>query len=288
MTALVILLLIGLWILAPSWGPGTHIQFARWLMERDADQLPSEARRLIEAHPSHFLYGNIAADIIHIKKYGGLKNHCHNWNIRERLAEHADTDEEQAFVLGYLCHLAADVVAHNHFVPYQVVHGLPPRLLGHVYWEARADGRVADRHWEVIDGLRLDRSLHEDDEMIIRAVPKRAFSHTTNKLIFNNILLARSRRSWRSIMDQMKARNPRGTLHREYLRRCYEACRRHLIATFHEDALAELRQYDPNGHEALAGSQRLRRELIEEHGNRAEAAEASRHVAERLYGIHLP
>jgi hypothetical protein len=242
-------------------------------------------RRLIQAHAPHFLYGNIAADIINFKKYGGLKEHCHNWNMKERLGEHADTDQEQAFLLGYLCHLAADVVAHNHFVPYQLVHGLPPRLLGHVYWEARADGRVPEAHWETIDELRLDRSLHENDRLVAGAVPKRMLSLTTNKAIFNNVLLARSRRSWRGIMDQMKTLSPRGHLDREFLAACVEACWRNMHAVFRDETLGELRDRDPNGHAALAGSLRVRRELIEEHGSRSAAAEASRVEAERRYGF---
>lgn len=258
------------------------------MLEQDGDRIPEEARQLITAHEHDFLYGNIAADIINLKNYGGLKNHCHNWNIRERLQEHADGDQDQAFILGYLCHLAADVVAHNHFVPYQVVHGLPPRLLGHVYWEARADGRVPDPHWETIDGMRTDKSLHEHDELIIQAVPKRAFSHTTNKLIFNNILLARSRRSWRAIMDQMKTLNPRGHLDRDFLGACYDACREHIIGIFHDDTLAALRERDPNGHETLSESQRLRRQLIGEHGTRIAAVEASRDEAEKRYGLPPP
>ncbi len=283
--SLATLIVVTLWILAPRWGPGTHILFARRLLDEDRDEIPAEARQRITAHESHFLYGNIAADIINFKNYGDLKDHCHNWNMRERLQEIADTEAEQAFILGYLCHLAADVVAHNHFVPYQLVHGLPPRLLGHIYWEARADGRVPEAHWETIDSLRLDRSLHENDRLIVEAVPKRAFSLKTNKLIFNNVLLARSRRSWRAIMDQMVTRTPRGTLHRDYLTLCYETCRAHMLATFHEDSLAGLRTFDPNGHAALSESLRLRRELIGAHGSRAAAADASRDEAERRYGL---
>lgn len=205
--------------------------------------------------------------------------------MKERLGAHADTDAEMAFILGYLCHLAADVVAHNHFVPYQLVHGLPPRLLGHVYWEARADGRVPEAHWETIDLLRLDRSLHENDRLVAGAVPKRALSLTANKAIFNNVLLARSRRSWRGIMDQMKTLSPRGHLDREFLSACVEACWRNMHAIIREDTLEELRALDPNGHAALAGSLRVRRELIEEHGSRSAAAEASREEAARRYGL---
>jgi hypothetical protein len=290
LTALFVLVIIAAFaLLVPRWGPGTHILLASRMLDADAEraplEVPSELRRLITAYAPHFLYGNIAADIINFKKYGGLKDHCHNWNMKERLGEHADTDAEQAFVLGYLCHLAADVVAHNHFVPYQLVHGLPPRLLGHLYWEARADGRVPEAHWETIDGMRLDRSLHENDRLIAGAVPRRALSLTANKAIFNNVLLARSRRSWRGIMDQMKTLSPRGHLDRDFMATCIEACFRNMHAVFRDDTLAELRELDPNGHAALTECIGMRRHLLEEHGNRSAAADASRGVAEKRFGF---
>ncbi|MHC4936432.1 MAG: zinc dependent phospholipase C family protein [Planctomycetota bacterium] len=271
-----------------DWGPGTHITFARGLLTEDLDRIPRDVARLITAHEDHFLYGNIAADIISYKNYGGMKNHCHNWNIRERLMEHTDTDTEMAFVYGYLCHLAADVVAHQHFVPFHIVHGLPPRLMGHLYWEARADGGIGTALWERIDALRLDRALHESDRLILEAVPRRAFSHRTNKLIFNHVLLARSRRSWRAIIDQATARRPAGALREDFLAACHARCRENLIAVFREDTLAPLRERDPNGHEELAACQRLRRDLLAEYGTRARAMEASRHAAERAYGLGPP
>ncbi len=285
--ALVILVALAVLCLGSraGWGPGTHITFARRLLDRDLESIPAEPRRLITAHEPHFLYGNIAADIISYKNYGGMKNHCHNWNIRERLLEFADTDAELAFVYGYMCHLAADVVAHQHFVPYHIVYGLPPRLFGHLYWEALADGGVAEEQWDRIDGMRLDRSIHENDRLILEAVPKRAFSHTTNKLIFNHVLLARSRRSWRSIIDQMSSRRPRGVLKAEFIAQCHAQVHTNLLAVFDEAALAPLRTRDPNGHETLAASQRLRRDLIAEAGSRSKGAEAARHAAERVFGF---
>jgi hypothetical protein len=126
------------------------------------------------AHPLPFLYGNIAADIINFKSYGGVKNHCHNWNIQERLESLAQSDGARAFILGYLCHLAADIVAHNHFVPYHVVYNFPPRLLGHAYWEAMADSKVRDVEWHQIDRLKRAKSIHAFDRLVHRAVRWRA------------------------------------------------------------------------------------------------------------------
>jgi hypothetical protein len=56
-----------------------------------------------------------AADIINFKAYGGAYSHCHRWTIIDEMREIARTPREEAFVFGYLSHLAADTIAHNHF-----------------------------------------------------------------------------------------------------------------------------------------------------------------------------
>src|SRR5262245_37826704 len=94
-----------------GWGPGIHIQLTRKVLSQIRASLhQTPEHKLVLDHPDAFFYGNIAADLINFKNYGGMKNHCHNWNIQERLSLLAETSLERAFVLGYLCHLAADVV----------------------------------------------------------------------------------------------------------------------------------------------------------------------------------
>ena len=87
---------------------------------RRRELLPTDARRLLDEHKDAYVYGNLAADIINMKGYGGHKNHCHRWTIIEAMRAGAESPAEQAFVLGYLSHLAADTIAHNHFVPYHL------------------------------------------------------------------------------------------------------------------------------------------------------------------------
>ncbi|MFQ5654888.1 MAG: zinc dependent phospholipase C family protein [Planctomycetota bacterium] len=268
-----------------SWGPGTHIYLSSLLLKRMERRLPREQARLIEEHRDNFLYGCIAADIINFKSYGGLKNNCHNWTIKERIEELSSSEHERAFLCGYLCHLAADVIAHNHFVPFQLVYGLPPKILGHTYWEARADGQVAEEYWRIIDGLRSHPTLRSNDQIIHRAVPRKALSIGSNKWIFNNILLARSKTSWRGIMDQMRARKPRGELHKRFLTECHKAALENMYRVFKEEGLERLRELDPNGRASLYEARRLRRELIERYGTRIAGAEAARGLAKRKYRL---
>ena len=68
----------------PQWGPGTHISLATRLVTERRDEIPRDKLALLDRYPNDFLYGNIAADIITMKKFGGIDNHCHNWNIHQR------------------------------------------------------------------------------------------------------------------------------------------------------------------------------------------------------------
>jgi hypothetical protein len=267
-----------------SWGPGIHIQLTRRALDqirRRRDQ--NEDHRIVLAHPDAFLYGNIAADLINFKKYGGMKNHCHNWSIRERLQELARTDLERAFILGYVCHLAADVIAHNHFIPYHRVRGIPPLILGHAYWEALADATVSDEDWDIVAALRRNKALHRNDHLIWEAVRWRALGSRSNKWIFNNILLLNLRRSWRDLIRLALRRRGNHSLDTEFFRHCWNRCLRNMLDIFDGDRLAVLKLRDPTGRVALRGARLLRRDLILKHGNIQEARAASRRLARVAY-----
>ncbi len=267
-----------------SWGPGLHTQLTRRVLEMvRCLREPSPSHRLVLAHPQSFLYGNIAADLVNFKNYGGMKNHCHNWNIQERLETRARTDRERAFILGYLCHLAADVTAHNHFVPYHLVHGVPPIILGHTYWEALADAGVTDEEWEIVAGLRSDRSLHQDEKLIWRTVRWRALGARSNKWIFNNILLVSLRQPWREMVRRADARQGRYPIDREFLDHCRTGCIHNMMAVFDPARLSALKLRDPTGREALRGARRMRRELIAQFGSAVGAREPSRKQARLAY-----
>jgi len=275
-----------LWLAARglAWGPGVHIQLTQRVLDqlgRRRDLGPDQEIAL--DHQDAFYYGNIAADVVNLKAYGGMKNHCHNWNIHGRLESLAGTDAERAFILGYLCHLAADVIAHNHFIPYHYVRGLPPRLLGHAYWEALADAEVADADWEIVADLRYDRSLHENDRLIWRAVRWRALGSRPNKWIFNNILLLNLRRSWRNLIRLARAHRGRFPIDSEFLRHCRAGSLHNMLSVFDEEKLALLKLRDPTGRGALRGARRLRRELILKHGRDERTWATSRRLAREAY-----
>ena len=101
---------------AHAWTPGTHVYLGESLLA-NLHLLPAATAELLRAFPFDFLYGNIAADSSIAKKYAPVGRHCHYWHVGQEIHDEARTDSLRAFGLGYLCHLAADTVAHNYFVP---------------------------------------------------------------------------------------------------------------------------------------------------------------------------
>lgn len=282
------LIIIGMVVLVAGacWGPGTHIELTEELLRRFRRRKTlSTSQALVLEYPEPFLYGNIAADIVNFKAYGGAKNHCHNWNIQERLETRAESPAARAFILGYLCHLAADVIAHNHFVPFHLVHNFPPRWLAHAYWEALADGLVKDEKWHAIDGLKRRKSLREFDHLVHRAVERRALGLRPNRWIFNNVLLLSCRRSWRELVRSVEAKARVNPLDPGLYRRARGESFRNMLSVFQPQRLALLKTRDPTGRTALQGARRLRREILRDFGRGDRAREVSRDLARKAFGI---
>ncbi len=266
-----------------NWGPGTHVQMATRLLEQAPSRLPAAGASTIIEYPRHFIYGNIAADVINFKNYGGLRNHCHNWNMEERLSRHATSKQQEAFILGYLCHLAADTVAHENFVPYHLLAAAPPPILGHTYWEARADSAVLEEEWLILDELRRDRSLRREDLLIQAAVPARALSMGTNRWIFDHVLLARSRKSWRIVISKMRRRKPFGQIDAKEHRACIELSMKRMRWVFSDRHQRALRQFDPTGAKSLKTARELKRQLIRENPVRGRAQQRCQRQALRRF-----
>lgn len=173
--------------LAYAWGPGTHLEIAMTVLENALWVTPA-VRKLIQAFPDEYIYGNVSPDITVGKKYAGAIYHCHNWSIGKLILEEAKTDADRAAAWGYLTHLTADVVAHNYFVPYQIIHSYPKRRFGHIYWEMRMDLHVEDRFWN--ETRRIVKHKYTSfDYLLERVLKKTLFSFRTNKNLFNSIVV---------------------------------------------------------------------------------------------------
>ncbi|MGH7664524.1 MAG: zinc dependent phospholipase C family protein [Gemmatimonadaceae bacterium] len=184
---------------AHAWTPGTHVFLGEAVMQSLA-LLPGPIADLLRAFPYDFLYGSIAADTSIAKKYAPAGRHCHSWTVGLEIHERARSDSLRAFGLGYLSHLAADVVAHNYFVPRQLAVTSTTVALGHSYWESRFETHlgegVARRARELI---MLDHT--NSDAHLDRILSPTIFSTQTNRRIFRGMVYVTDTESWQRIFQ---------------------------------------------------------------------------------------
>jgi len=202
MLVYLILIIIGIVCLptdALAWGPGTHLETATTLLKYTGTFAPVVAA-LITKYRNEFIYGMVSADILVGKKYAGYLNHCHNWRIGWRVLEACKNDRERASAYGYLAHLAADIVAHNYYIPYMMIKSFGTRLKHHTYWELRFDMHVKSATWDrVREVVRGDYDSFDNllEETLLRPL----FSFKMNKRIFSTILLVQNLKQLRKTVE---------------------------------------------------------------------------------------
>jgi len=131
---------------------------------------------LIKRFKWDFLYGNLMADSVIGKKHLPHEHHPHNWELARGLLSDARLDWQRAFCLGYLCHLAADTVAHG---PYTSGHG----NLKHTFAELRADSFIKHSYWQ--DAMNISREVQKrNDEFLAARLKTVVLSHRTNTNVF--------------------------------------------------------------------------------------------------------
>ena len=208
MAALAIALLILVLLPDPAyaWGPGTHAYLGSQLLEQ-LHLLPQAVRAILAAYPYDFLYGSLAADISLAKKYVPEGRHCHHWHVGEEILAAADTDRLRAVGLGYLAHLAADTIAHNYFVPRQLLLTSSSKGLGHSYWEARMDMHVGDRYMRLARRVVTDHDHGAADALFDRVLSATLFSFQTNRRIFRGMIRFQDNERWHTIFGGLLTRS---------------------------------------------------------------------------------
>ena len=172
---------------ALAWGGGIHLQLGAQVLANPVLIAPQVAE-LIGAYPFDFLYGCIAPDITVGKKYTHYLLNCHRWGIGRTLLQDAKTNRQRACAYGYLCHLAADTVAHNYYVPYKIIRSFAAITMNHAYWEMRFEAFVEKDIWELARAVcRTDQRAN--DQLLRSVLTTTLFSFGTNKRIFNSIML---------------------------------------------------------------------------------------------------
>ncbi len=189
-----------------AWGPGTHIALGEGVLA-SLYLLPPAVRAIIQSHPLHFLYGSIAADISFAKKYVPEGRHCHHWHVGEEILAAADSPRLSAVGYGYLAHLAADTVAHNLFVPRQLLITSTTQALGHTYWEHRMDIHIGEEYLTKARHLVMENDHSEADALFDQVLSNTLFSFRTNQRIFRGMIRFSDNDRWRQVFDQVLQRS---------------------------------------------------------------------------------
>ena len=244
---------------ALAWSPGTHIFLGQSVLA-NLELLPAAIRELLRAYPVDFLYGSIAADTSFAQKYVPVGRHSHSWHVGQEIFDLAGSERLRAFGLGYLAHLAADVIAHNHFVPRQLVVTSSTKALGHSYWEARFDMHIGETYGrKAYEVIRFDH--RENDAHLDRILSPTIFSLRTNRRLFRGMVQLGDLTSWNRVV-QLAAERSRWDLE-------HAVVERHMAVSF--DYVMDLliagdgavaRRSDPTGHDALNAAKRMRRHAL--------------------------
>ena len=151
-----------------AFGPVTHFELA-WNVAEVIKEVPGVLSVPLAGVLTEFLMGNVVPDIVLAKNLAKLPRHSHNWANGFALLESALNDRERAVALGYLGHLAADVVAHNLYVPGVLLSRYFVRGHGHVYWEVKMD-KLMMNHPEEYKGLFRKEVFHKYDYFLDRII----------------------------------------------------------------------------------------------------------------------
>ena len=171
----------------------------------------------------------------------------------------------RAFGLGYLSHLAADTIAHNYFVPRQLMLTSSTAAVGRSYWETRVEAHLGDAYARAAkDVILLDHS--EADAHLDRLIAPTIFSVRTNRRLFRGMVRLTETTSWQRASQ----------VAREYSRwrLADQDVERHLGLSY--DFMIELfggsdvsaHQLDPSGERPLKAAKELRRRVLRTAGRR--------------------
>ncbi len=264
-----------------AWGPATHVALGEAVLS-SLYLVPPAVRAILERYPLHYLYGSVAADISFAKKYVPEGRHCHNWHVGEEIFHAADSEHMAAVGLGYLSHLAADTVAHNTFVPRQLLLTNTTQALGHTYWEHRMDMHVGEGFLNLARHIVVDHDHSEADALFDDVLSRTVFSFGTNRRIFRGMIRFQGHERWQKVFGQVLA-NSRYDLPDPIVDRYFERSFEHVIGYLRERGSSKAAQLDPVGDLNLKLAKKVRRRALSDHT--ADHPDVLEEMADAFFGF---
>ncbi|MGH7987137.1 MAG: zinc dependent phospholipase C family protein [Candidatus Binataceae bacterium] len=255
--AIAVILTFILLVPAPAfaWGPVTHIALGvQVLATVITPEHPLQA--VLASLPEVFLYGSLAPDIVQGRRLQSrLRRHSHNWSTGNYLLESAGDEHERAFALGYMAHLAADVVAHNFYLPARFIGHFDSGFASHIYNEGCFDSLYESDYRELLLKL-IALDFAALDAMLSRAVDSPLVSFSTHHIIFEGGL--RRIRQWDRVIKATRGARRIDRMEAELFS---GAARGAIAGMFELGEQAPCCRFDPMGAQALAGALSSRRNL---------------------------
>jgi len=252
-----------LWWLLPetayAWGPVTHLQLGLEALTH-LGRFEHSLRMLLQSFPYDYLYGCIAADIIFAKGLAKLHEHSHNWSVAFGVLEEASSPQQEAFAYGYLCHLAADVVAHNFFIPECVVKTYSAKTFRHLYWEVRFDAMAKRELWDLSREIARLPQHDEDDQLLEQVVKRTLFSFKTDKRIFHSLLILNRMEQWQRMLKIHAEKSP-WQISKSDVERYRDLSLHATLDFLLHDKAASCAQMDPTGKDSLFTARWVRKNL---------------------------
>ncbi|MGH7524941.1 MAG: zinc dependent phospholipase C family protein [Gemmatimonadales bacterium] len=262
-----------------AWTPGTPVVLGERILG-SLELLPQVVSDLLRDFPYDFLYGSIAADTTMAKKFAPADRHCHAWHVGREVYELAPSDALRAFGLGYLAHLAADVVAHNYYVPRQLVVTSSTRAMGHTWWEARVELLLGNAVPAAArDLIRLDH--RPADAHLERILSPTIFSVRTNRRLFRGMVRLTDSRPWQ-VGLQIAQDQSRWELPAELITSHLDRATHYIRSVLARDE-SPVYQADPNGEIAILRSKSVRRDAVR--GHRAPERDWLETIADAHFGL---
>lgn len=183
---------------AHAWGPGAHLAIGQAALE-NLCLLPALIAQLLLRHTNSFLYGCLSADIFIGKGTRFKPGHSHNWTTGFKLLNTAEDPRTLAYAYGYLTHLAADVVAHNYYVPNMLWNMPYGGNASHVYVEMHTDMKI---DWSPDLALALFREPNRTSEgVLLSATEQKRWSFLIKKRLMMGSLNLAARKGWDNSLD---------------------------------------------------------------------------------------
>ena len=246
-----------------AWGPATHVALGEAVLS-SLYLLPPVMQAVLARYPLHFLYGSVAADISFAKKYVPEGRHCHSWHVGEEILAGADSERLQAVGYGYLAHLAADTVAHNVFVPRQLLLTSTSQALGHTYWEHRMDMHVGSEFLDLARHVVVDHDHGEADELFDVVLSRTLFSFRTNRRIFRGMIRFQGHERWQRVFGQVLS-NSRFDLPNPVVDRYFEHSFENVVGYLRARDASVAAELDPVGDLNLRLAKKVRHRALADH-----------------------